>query len=281
MSDIARVSVHGCHSREFCGHAADLLEDILEAYADQGYKWVGVTEHMPAHVSEMILFEEAEEGQTIEDLDKRFANYAAKIAELKAQLAGRLDVIFGFETEVYEGYETQLQRLIDTYEPEYIVGSVHFVRGLSIDGPPEEHARAAETVGGYNALYCEYFDLQLELIEQFKPRVVGHFDLIRLRDPNFAERFDSQDVWACVERNLEAVRESGAILDFNIAGYRKGLSEPYPYERIARHAIEMGIPLVPGEDAHSVEDVGVNRDKGVTWLQSLGANCDWPDPRSR
>ena len=35
MSDIARVSVHGCHSREFCGHAADLLEDILEAYADQ------------------------------------------------------------------------------------------------------------------------------------------------------------------------------------------------------------------------------------------------------
>ncbi len=40
----ALVSIHGGHSGEFCQHAGDSLEAILEAYAAQGFAWVGITE---------------------------------------------------------------------------------------------------------------------------------------------------------------------------------------------------------------------------------------------
>ena len=41
------VSVHGGHSGQFCGHAKNTLEEIVLAYIDKGYPWVGITEHMP------------------------------------------------------------------------------------------------------------------------------------------------------------------------------------------------------------------------------------------
>ena len=49
------VSVHGGHSGQFCGHAKDTLEEIVLAYIDQRYPWVGITEHMPP-VSDAFVY---------------------------------------------------------------------------------------------------------------------------------------------------------------------------------------------------------------------------------
>ena len=138
MPNPERVSIHGCHSREFCGHADDTLADILQEYADQEYRWVGVTEHMPVDTMAYMPSEEAEAGLTVATLNERFDRYAQSARGLKSELAGRLDVIFGFETEVYPGYKNQLDRLLDVHQPEYIVGSVHFLNGLGIDSSPEK-----------------------------------------------------------------------------------------------------------------------------------------------
>ena len=278
MPEIQRVSIHGCHSREYCSHAPDSLEDLLQEYCDQGYTWVGVTEHMPADRMEFMLGEEVREGYTLETLYERFARYTEKVAELKARYSGKLDVVFGFETEVYEGYEGWLEQLIDRFRPEYIVGSVHFVNGIGIDSSPLKLALAAEKSGGLAALYCDYFDVQLQLIERFSPKVVGHFDLIRLHDPDYLEQIEFPEVWSRIERNLAAIKARNLILDFNLAALRKGLDEPYPCEPITKCAIEMGVPLVPGEDAHTVDTVGVNRERGVAWLSDLGGTCDWVRP---
>ena len=51
------VSVHGGHSGQFCNHAADTLEAIVQAYIAHGYPWVGITEHMPP-VSDDYLYPE-------------------------------------------------------------------------------------------------------------------------------------------------------------------------------------------------------------------------------
>ena len=54
---------------------------------------------------------------------------------------------------------------------------------------------------------------------------------------------------------LEAVRERGMSLEINTSGVPLRGS-PYPADWIVRAAIGMGIPLVPGSDAHAPEDVG-------------------------
>jgi histidinol-phosphatase (PHP family) len=91
-------------------------------------------------------------------------------------------------------------------------------------------------------------------------------------------QLDHPEVWPRIERNLAAIKERNSILDLNLAAIRKGLAEPYPCERIVRLAIELEIPLVPGEDAHSVDAVGENRERGIAWFRELGGICEWVRP---
>ena len=57
MTTISPVSVHGGHSGQFCHHATDSLEEIIELYIAQGFPWVGITEHAPGISLELQLFD--------------------------------------------------------------------------------------------------------------------------------------------------------------------------------------------------------------------------------
>lgn len=67
-----------------------------------------------------------------------------------------------------------------------------------------------------------------------KPKIVGHFDLIRLLscDPGRDVR-SWKGVWDRIMRNLRLVREQNGWLELNTAALRKGLEEPYPGRVIA------------------------------------------------
>ncbi|MEE2752385.1 MAG: hypothetical protein VX910_00265 [Candidatus Latescibacterota bacterium] len=123
MQEPERVTIHGCHSLDYCSRAADALENTLTTYRDQGYAWVGVTEHMPVDQAAYLRKEEAAEGFTIETLHQRFHDYSQKVADLKYRFEGSLDIYVAFETEVYPGYESHLENLLSEFEPEYVVGA--------------------------------------------------------------------------------------------------------------------------------------------------------------
>ena len=57
-------------------------------------------------------------------------------------------------------------------------------------------------------------------------------------------------------RNLDRVREIGAVLDINARALLKGQPEPYVCEPVLDAAASMGVPAVYGDDAHGVSDVG-------------------------
>ncbi|MGW8188291.1 MAG: hypothetical protein ACWGNK_13520, partial [Desulfobacterales bacterium] len=72
------------------------------------------------------------------------------------------------------------------------------------------------------------------------------------------------------------------IMDVNVRAITKGAAEPYPTRTILRQAIAMGIPVVPGDDSHGVDTVGLNIDRAVEALRDLGADMNWRRPaRSR
>jgi len=47
MKTAELISLHGGHSGQYCNHAEDLLEDIIQKYIQLGFKKVGITEHIP------------------------------------------------------------------------------------------------------------------------------------------------------------------------------------------------------------------------------------------
>ena len=274
----ALVSVHGGHSGEFCQHASDSLEAVLEAYAAQGFAWVGITEHMPPAGDRFRYPDEIAAGLDARALRERFARYIATGRRLQAAFAGRLTVFVGMETETYSGAVAYARELVAAFAPDYLVGSVHHVADCNFDFSPQAYARAARAVGGLDALYIRYFDLQLEMIQALQPAVVGHFDLVRIYGPDYRARLERPEIRARIRRNLACIRDLGLILDFNVRALVKGAPEPYIAAPILQAAHAMGIALVPGDDSHGVETVGRHIPGAIDLLQALGANTDWPRP---
>ncbi len=275
-----RVSVHGGHSGQFCSHAVDPLDRVVAAYVEQGFRWVGITEHMPSARDSMLNPEERAEGLSALGTQERFGAYIEACRKLQTDRRDHIELFVAFEAEAYSDYEPFLESLLAKHQPDYIVGSVHHVGDVPFDVSRECYADAIAVAGDIETLYCDYFDLQYRLIRDFEPAVVGHFDLIRIFDPEYSQRLtpESVRIWDRVERNLHAVRDLGLILDFNVRALSKGQPEPYVTAPILQRACEMGIALVPGDDSHGVVSVGANVDRGGQMLAESGFSTQWQRP---
>jgi len=273
------VSVHGGHSGEFCSHAENSLEEVILAYIRHGYAWVGITEHAPGLAPHLLYTDQQKLGFTPETLRQRFARYMPECRRLQAKYADTITVFAAMETETYSGYAEHTLGLIDEFRPDYIVGSVHFVGDVNFDYSVEKYREAVAKVGGIEELYCRYFDDQLAMIERLRPAVVGHFDLIRIFDPDYPKHLTLPAVAERVERNLRRIKALDLIMDFNLRALYKGASEPYISRPILRRAKDLGIAVVPGDDSHGVANIHENMERGIAILQELGFDTNWRRPR--
>jgi len=272
------VSVHGGHSGQFCSHAKNSLEEIVLAYIDWGFPWVGITEHMPPASDAYLYPEEKQEGLDAGALLERFAEYITACRRLQARYKDRIEIWVGFETEYYTGSLDLSRRLIAQFSPDYVVGSVHHVKEIPFDYSPERYREAADRCGGVDGLYATYFDQQYEMLRTLNPPVVGHLDLIRIYDPEYRLRLIKPDIWKKILRNLAWVRQRGLILDFNLRPLSRGEKEPYLSAPILKQAVHMGIDVIPGDDSHGVDTIGAHMAAAIEMLQAAGAPTRWPKP---
>ena len=272
------VSVHGGHSGEFCGHATDALADVVQAYVDAGFAWACLTEHMAPPGRHAIP---ADEGPDLAALQERFRRYFEQARRLQRSRAGEIDLYVGFETEACSGYLPAVRDAIERYAPDVVVGSVHHVGDILFDYSAENYQAAVAKAGGIVAFYCAYFDAQLELIDAVRPDVVGHFDLVRLFDADYPQRWRVPAIRERALRNLQRIAELDLVLDFNVRALAKGQPEPYVSAPWLKRAVELGIALAPGDDSHGVETVGRHVEQGIELLQSAGASTNWRRPARR
>lgn len=272
------VSVHGGHSGTFCSHAVDTLEQVVARYIELGFEWICLTEHMPTENLAHLPAEEARAGFDIISLQDRFERYFEEARRLRDLHRERIEILVGFETEAYSGYQDEVAKLVARFNPDMIVGSVHHVHDVLFDGSAQEYRRAAELSGGIEALYCDYFDAQLELIETFEPAVVGHFDLIRIHDTNYFERWEVPEIRDRALRNLARIKELGLILDLNVSALAKGEPETYLSAPWLEVAIQEGVAIVPGDDSHGVASVGRNVKDGINRLVARDGSTNWRKP---
>jgi histidinol-phosphatase (PHP family) len=278
--NIPKISIHGGHSGEFCHHAKDSLEDIVKAYIDKGFQWVGITEHIPPPHNGLRYQDEIEACLDSVFLSQQFARYMAKARSLKRKYQNDIQLFIGFESEAYPGYVNHVRCLKQKYQPDYVVGSVHHVDDINFDYSPAFYEKAITHAGGIRPLYARYFDIQYEMIQELTPKVIGHFDVIRIFDPNYRKHLEEPEIAQRIHRNLSLIRSKKLILDFNLRSLIKGADEPYVSDCILKAAQSMGISIVPGDDSHSLDTVGANIETGIRLLQNAGVNMQWQKPVS-
>lgn len=273
------VSVHGGHSGQFCDHAKDTLEDIIQRYIALDFSWVAITEHTPAISTQLLDPGQIELGLTPEILLTTFSSYMEECRKLQEKYKNEMQIFAAMEIETYSGYEQFVPFLLKRFQPDYIVGSVHFVDDISIDYSEKTYSKAVDQLGGIENLYCRYFDQQYEMLQLFNPSVVGHFDLVRIFDRDYKVRLQQPEIQKRIIRNLELIKEQDLILDLNLRSLSKGADEPYISRAILERAKEMRIDVVPGDDSHGVTSVGNYMDRGISLLKELGFNTDWKLPQ--
>ncbi|KAI0390374.1 Polymerase/histidinol phosphatase-like protein, partial [Xylariaceae sp. FL0594] len=237
------------HSGQFCpGHAKDELEDIVKHAIGLGYTTLGLTEHMPRTEREDLYPEELDDPEaSLAALAPRHAAYLDEAQRLQALYASQISILIGFEGEwIRPAYKSLVTELATHPAVDYFIGSLHHVNGIPIDFDKEYYARARDSVTGARtgvqggidmaeqSMYERYYDEQYQMLVGLRPRVVGHFDLVRLMstDPGRdVRRWDA--VWERIVRNLTFVASYGGLLECNTSALRKGLDEPYPCRAIA------------------------------------------------
>jgi histidinol-phosphatase (PHP family) len=139
--------------------------------------------------------------------------------------------LIGFESEWIRPSSLHLiQGLLEKYDWDYFIGSIHHVHTIPIDFDVKMYREARSKSGGTDEkLFEAYFDAQHAMLQAIKPPIVGHFDLIRLFSDDPDEPLHKHDgVWTRILRNLKLVQSYGGLMEINASAVRKGLAEPYP-----------------------------------------------------
>jgi len=267
-------SMHS-HSGQFCpGHAKDDLEVVLQTAIARGMQTFAFTEHMPRIADSDLYPEEVEAGHTIAQLRPRHEAYILEAVRLQEKYKDQIMILIGFEADwIRPSYALIIRELASNPAVDFFIGSVHHVNEIPIDYDASFFEAAVAKAGGTEEkLFEDYFDEQFEMLKALKPRVVGHFDLIRLlsKEKDAGLRAKGGKVWEKVVRNLRVVVESGGLLEINSAGLRKGLKEPYPGRAICEEYLKMGGKFTLSDDSHGVEHLGTNYVRAIEYLESLG-----------
>ncbi|KAI1760769.1 histidinol-phosphatase [Hypoxylon sp. FL1150] len=270
------------HSGQFCpGHAKDQLEDIIKHAISLGYTTMGLTEHMPRTSLEDLYPEELDDPEgSLAVLFPRHAAYLAEAQRLQAKYASQLHILIGFEGEFPRpAYGTLIADLATHATVDYFVGSLHHISAEPIDYDASYYARAVASAGGTERLaYARYYDQQHDMLTALHPRVVGHFDLVRLLSsaPDHRDvRAEWPEVWDRIARNLAVVAGYGGWLECNSSALRKGLAEPYPGRQIADEWVRLGGRFTLSDDSHGIAQVGTNYGRALDYLSSLGVTSLW------
>ncbi|OAL03365.1 histidinol-phosphatase [Phaeosphaeriaceae sp. SRC1lsM3a] len=262
---------HHSHSGQFCGHAKDTLEDIVQAAIAKGFHNFALTEHIPRSLED--FYPEEQDSHTEESLAKLFDAFYAEACRLRDVYADRIQILIGFESEWIRPSTLQLiQEILGKYTFDFFMGSIHHMHTIPIDFDRAMYEAARSKAGGTDErLFEDYFDAQFDMLQALRPPVVGHFDLIRLlSDHRDADFKDMTLVWEKIQRNLEYVVAYGGRLEINSSGLRKGLAEPYPCLPICQIFLRLGGAFVMSDDSHGIEQLGTNYGRLLAFIQTAG-----------
>lgn len=252
------IDYHTHHAR--CGHAVGTLEEYIQRGIEIGLSQIGVSDHMPLlHVSPQTYYPEM--AMPMEELPR----YVEEAFELKQKYASSISVRVGLEADYIEGWENEIAKIINDYPWDYVIGSVHFLGEWDVSDFRQVHHWEGRDVF---EVYQTYYDAVQKAARTGFYDIMGHLDVIKRF--NYKPEGRQQEVAELEQKTLTAIAEAGIAMELNASGLTKPCAEMFPCDRILKAAIELGIPLTVGSDAHDPKKLSENLDIARGTLCTLG-----------
>lgn len=219
--------------------------EMIESAIGKGFDRIGISDHSFTSFDTTYCIPADQIGE-----------YRRCLSALKAEYAGRIEVLTGIEQDYYGDF-------LPT-EYDYVIGSVHYLRCGGEYVPVDENAdilqkAAAVYFGGDMLSLCElYFETVSDVVDKTGAGIVGHFDLIT----KFNEKkalFDekSERYEKAVRSALDRLLSTGAAFEINTGAILRGYKKcPYPAEKWIRYISDRGGKLILSSDAHNAKSIG-------------------------
>lgn len=243
--------------------------DLAKLAYDKGFASIGFSEHSPLPFDNTFaLRENAVEG------------YVKEIKSLKSQWKGRLHILCGMEMDyipgISEGFEAKRQE----WGLDYLIGSVHLVLNEQkdalwfIDGPsPQIYDDGLNVLfgGDIRKAVGAYFNQIMNMIQNERFEIIGHFDKIKMHNHDRFFREDETWYLDLVRQCIDLIAEKNIIIEINTRGiYKKRSESTFPGNHIIKLANKKGIPLTLSSDAHKIDEIDALFPETIKMLQQLG-----------
>jgi histidinol-phosphatase (PHP family) len=246
---------------KYCHHAKGEMEEYVLSGIAAGLKEIVFLEHMEAgvHYFESTWLTEAD-----------FDRYFAEGQRLQEKFKESIRVSLGVEVGYSPTHKEELLERLAGRDWDRIGISYHFMPlpekkyHLNLVSRKERNILAIESIGCERILN-DFFTTLTEAVEVLPGTVLCHLDAALRFHPEITinETYLKQ-----IRKLLEAVKKKGMALEVNTSGFSiRGTPFPAPF--IIKEALALGIPLLPGSDAHKPEDVGRNFDLLLNYLQTI------------
>jgi histidinol-phosphatase (PHP family) len=186
-------------------------------------------------------------------------HYEVAVKRAKELYKDKITILLGYEVDYLPGH---MDKRVLNADVDYLIGSVHFLEGWGFDNPEFIDKWQEQNI---NDVWQKYFDT-IEAMAQTKLfDIVGHLDLIKV-----FKFMPTDDIAKMAKNALNAIKESGMVLEINVAGYRKAVAEAYPSFDLLTQAYALNIPITFSSDAHKPEQVGLYSDEVVKMAKNIG-----------
>jgi histidinol-phosphatase (PHP family) len=252
--------IHSFYSGDIPEGMGSTVAELCETAIFRGFTEIAITDHFDVDGIYYGAFPKL-------DLEGVYRD----VFEAKDRYADKLSVLFGLEIGQAIHMPKESKRLIDRFPFDYIIGSVHSVRGivdisfLDLDKMGNEELLM---------LWKDYISEMKELIDW------GYFDtLAHITYPYRYLKLAGREKLLDLEKNgreifepiLRAIIRKGISLEVNTSGLRQGVGQTLPGFDLIRFYRELGGELITvGSDAHHARDIGMDIRETIIKLKEIG-----------
>ncbi len=229
-----------------CRHAVGEMSEYVKAAIDKGLAGITFLEHIEVNIHGKQRTWLAED-----DIDTYFHHGNL----LKKKYQGRLEIQLGAELGYSPDGVPALKRIIDRYPWENIGLSYHFLphndQHVNMMSRDKVQLTVLEEIG-FSEVATKYFTGLLQALNHISCDKICHLDAVLRHAPTFQL---SRQHYLLIDRILTRMQEKGTALEVNTSGFSLR-NHPFPCAPILKKAMDLGLPLVIGSDAHNPDQVG-------------------------
>lgn len=231
-------------------------ERYREVATERGITELGVSEHVYRFHAALDVWDHPFWCQSAADDLEEYVQFVREETDLR----------LGIEADFVAGREDRMANLLDRFEWDYVIGSVHFLRDHAVDMP------GAFDIWGRGEspekVWRRYFETLAEAARSGQYDIMAHPDLVKLWGAS--RPWPEGDLRRYYEPAVEAFADAGVAVEVSTAGLRKPVAEIYPARGFLEMVVEAGLPIALSSDAHVPDELGYGYDQAIKLLADVG-----------